>query len=314
MKRLIRLVLLTAVCLSLAVIPVSADDMKPGKGIATMNDRILLGCLATAALLGTGCPSEDEQFLDATESSTTGGTDESGSSTETDGTTTGMMTTTVSATDTPTTSPGEPTTGIGSSGGESSDGSSESGLIEGELTVAELAVEGIEPLANGFHFELWAIIDDAPITVGKFNIDASGAVVDLDGVAIPDAHFNAGRDISVASSFVLTIEAAGDNDITPGISKYLAGPLMGDSSRMTLDSETALGTDFSESEGTFILATPTDGPDSLAVDPNRGLAHPLKQNPHRAGYLTARPRSLPAPALCYALGGDGPGDDLARAP
>ena len=39
MKRLIRLLLLTAVCLSLAVIPVSADDMKPGKGVTVKPAR-----------------------------------------------------------------------------------------------------------------------------------------------------------------------------------------------------------------------------------------------------------------------------------
>ncbi len=60
MKRLIRLVLLTAVCFSLAVLPASADDMKPGKGIkvnparATWNTGFFQEALVHKALTELG--------------------------------------------------------------------------------------------------------------------------------------------------------------------------------------------------------------------------------------------------------------------
>ncbi|MEM6992584.1 MAG: hypothetical protein AAF721_18875 [Myxococcota bacterium] len=156
------------------------------------------------------------------------------------------------------------------------EGESSTGEAEG-LFGAEVTAEGLESLSGGFHYELWAIIDDAPATVGKFNVDAGGVIVDLDGIAIMDAVFDAGRDLSEATDFVLTIETAGDVDITPGVSKYLAGPLEGDSSVMVVGDGRALGDDYADAAGQFILATPTNGPETdeasgvwwldLAVEP-----------------------------------------------
>ena len=53
-----------------------------------------------------------------------------------------------------------------------------------------LDISGLSPLANGFHYEGWAIINGSPATTGKFNVDASGRLVDLSGSPIPSAGFN----------------------------------------------------------------------------------------------------------------------------
>lgn len=146
-----------------------------------------------------------------------------------------------------------------------------------ERRIAEVTAEGMESLSNGFHYELWAIIDGSPATVGKFNIDAGGTVVDLQGIAVPDSQFDAGRDLREAVDFVITIEGAGDVDITPGVSKYLAGPSDEDTAELVVSDGRALGDDFAQSVGRFILATPTNGADTeeesgvwwrdLSVDP-----------------------------------------------
>ena len=47
-----------------------------------------------------------------------------------------------------------------------------------ELT---LNFTGLDPLANGFHYEGWAIIDGSPAPTGKFNVDGNGRLVDLSG-------------------------------------------------------------------------------------------------------------------------------------
>ncbi len=211
----------------------------------------MLSIAAACGLALTGCSEGSDLDVAANTDTSTGTTD----------------TTDVEATDgvdptaasTGTTGDPRETTGDEQPGGEESGGST------GELAerpIAEVAVDGIEPLAGGFHFELWGIIDEAPVTVGKFNIDASGAVVDLEGIAIPDAQFDAGRDLMAATDFVITIETQGDVDITPGVSKYLGGPRDGVDSMLVVGDATALGDDFSSAEGRFILATPTDGPDS----------------------------------------------------
>ena len=128
------------------------------------------------------------------------------------------------------------------------------------LMHAEVDVDGLGTLSAGFHYEGWAIIDGAPVSIGKFNVDASGVITDLDGIAIPNGRLAAGRDLRVASDFVLTIETPGDVDITPSPVKYLAGPLDGDA--VTLSVADAFGDDFAAAEGKFILATPTDGPNN----------------------------------------------------
>lgn len=224
-----------------------------------MKRHVWLGCVATTAFYVSGCSTEPEQFEDATESSATDGTG------STDGSDTGATSTGVATSVSETATSGEPEQSSSSSSpaeesGEDSSGTTSDGV---EQRIAEIVVDGVDPLANGFHFELWALIDDAPATVGKFNVDQGGAIVDLDGIAVPDARFDAGRDLSVATDFVITIEAAGDRDITPGVSRYIAGPLMGGQSELSLAHERAIGADFSDAAGTFILATPTDGPDSV---------------------------------------------------
>jgi hypothetical protein len=108
---------------------------------------------------------------------------------------------------------------------------------------------------------------------------------DLDGIAIPGGLFDAGRDLSVASTFVITIEVPGDNDIVPNETHYLAGDLGGHSAVLTVDHPDALGGDFLDATGSYILATPTDGPETnetsgvwwvnlQMVDPTAGLDLP----------------------------------------
>ena len=48
-----------------------------------------------------------------------------------------------------------------------------------------LNISGIDPLANGYHYEGWAIVDGAPVSTGKFNVNENGEFVDLAGNVIP---------------------------------------------------------------------------------------------------------------------------------
>lgn len=214
-----------------------------------MRRNKLIFLVAACGLVLTGC-SESSDETDETETDATSGT--------TGAETTGDGETTLDPAGSSTTEPAGSTTEDESSGGDSST----SGGELAEHPIAELVVDGVEPLAGGFHFELWGIIDDAPVTIGKFNVDESGAVVDLEGIAILDARFDAGRDLIDATDFVITIEEQGDVDITPGVSKYLGGARDGLTSELVIGDASAIGDDFAAAAGQFILATPTDGPDT----------------------------------------------------
>lgn len=128
-----------------------------------------------------------------------------------------------------------------------------------------LQTTGLEALANGFHYEGWAIVDGAPVTTGKFNVK-DGALVDLEGNAV--SNFTVDSDISGASAIVLTIEPNGDTDTVPAATKVLGGDLSNGSSSLTASHGAALGNDFTSAAGKFILATPTT---TTTTDENSGV-------------------------------------------
>ena len=125
-----------------------------------------------------------------------------------------------------------------------------------------LNFSGLEPLANGYHYEGWAIIDGSPVTTGKFNITANGSLVDLAGTTIKDGEFDTGIDLADATAIILTIEPAGDADTVPADTHYLSGSVTDLSADLSIGHSAALGDSFASSSGTYILATPTDDDDT----------------------------------------------------
>ncbi|MEM7416752.1 MAG: hypothetical protein AAF389_14700 [Gemmatimonadota bacterium] len=123
----------------------------------------------------------------------------------------------------------------------------------------ELSFTGLEPLANGFHYEGWAIINGSAVSTGKFNVDASGGLTTVGGDPIADGAFETGIDLSNTSAIVLTIEPDGDTDVIPADTHVLAGPVSSGMAALTAADGGALGDDFTAAMGYYILATPTDG-------------------------------------------------------
>jgi len=135
-------------------------------------------------------------------------------------------------------------------------------------TTFALNFTGLNPLLNGYHYEGWAIVSGSPVSTGKFNLDANGNIVDLNGTEITNGEFVVGGDLSTATAFVLTIEPAGDMDDIPSLTHYVAGDISGGSASLTVGHASALGDDFLSSTGNYILATPTNGP---GTDENSGI-------------------------------------------
>jgi hypothetical protein len=131
-----------------------------------------------------------------------------------------------------------------------------------QMTTLALSFQGLEALANGYHYEGWAIIGGSPVSTGKFNIGATGAIVDVNGNPIASGEFDTGQDLSTASAIVLTIEPDGDTDTNPADTHVMAGGVANLSASLSIGDAAALGDDFSSASGTYILATPTDGADT----------------------------------------------------
>jgi len=146
-------------------------------------------------------------------------------------------------------------------------------------------------LENGFHYENWAIIDGAPIPAGKFNVSADGRLITVDGAFITNNEFNVSGNLSRATAIVITIEPAGDTDTIPATTHYAVAAIANGTGTLSINNPNGVGTDFSTASGSYILATPTNGPDSNEtsgiwfLDPAAGPATSLNLPNLTAGWV-----------------------------
>ncbi|GJQ63132.1 MAG: hypothetical protein SCALA702_21850 [Melioribacteraceae bacterium] len=126
-----------------------------------------------------------------------------------------------------------------------------------EMTTSNLnlQISGLEDLGNSALYEGWIMVDGAPQTTGTFSVDANGNMSSTSFEIDSD-------DLSNATAFILTIEPNPDPSPDPSDTHILAGDFSGSSASLSISHPAALGTDFSSSMGTYILATPTNGADT----------------------------------------------------
>ena len=123
--------------------------------------------------------------------------------------------------------------------------------------------EGLETLGDGYVYEGWIIVEGAPVSTGRFNLDANGAP-ELDAFELTD------EQVSGAEAFVLSIEPEVGDDPAPAPTKVLGGDLASDgSTTLSIAHGAALGTDLHSAAGGFILETPTTA--SVADDHDLGV-------------------------------------------
>lgn len=186
-------------------------------------------------------------------------------------------------------------------------------------------------------YEGWAIIDGRPFSTGKFNVAGDGSLMTVSGAPIAGGTFQTSVDISVATAVVITIEPAGDADTAPAATKILAGAVSNRAATLAVGAPEALGNDFVQSRGLFILATPTDGEgtnetsgvwflDPRSATPSPGLVLPtlpagwffegwtvIDGIPVSTGrFLTASGADLAAPFGGPLPGPPFPGEDFLR--
>jgi len=125
-----------------------------------------------------------------------------------------------------------------------------------------LHFNGLDDLGDDYVYEGWFIVDGAPYSTGRFSAEPGGKPF--------NARFDVNEEMADnASLFVLTIEPAVGDDPAPAATHILAGPFKGASARLGVGHGAALGSDFSEATGEFLLATPSTG--DPADDYNLGI-------------------------------------------
>ncbi|MGD8395692.1 MAG: anti-sigma factor [Candidatus Eiseniibacteriota bacterium] len=120
---------------------------------------------------------------------------------------------------------------------------------------ADLVIDlrGIQSLGAGFAYEGWLIVDGEPVSTGTFQV--------VNGVLQPDAFVADETQLAAATIFVITIEPVPDPDPAPSATRYLAGYFDDVTASMSVGHPEALGDDFTDAAGTYILNTPTTAAD-----------------------------------------------------
>ncbi len=125
----------------------------------------------------------------------------------------------------------------------------------------DLQISGLEDLGTTQQYEGWFIVDGAPVSTGVFSVDGNGA--------LSRTSFEVDKlDLDNAATFVLTIEPNPDPSPDPSSVHILAGDISGNTANLNVSHAAALGNDFQDVSGKYILATPTN---DLDADENSGI-------------------------------------------
>jgi len=119
-----------------------------------------------------------------------------------------------------------------------------------EKALLTLTFQGLENLGEGWAYEGWLIVDGKPVTTGVFTVDDKGMASATEFQV--DAHA-----LKNATAFVLTIEPSPDSDPAPSNVHILGGDFDGDSASLATAHPLALGVDFSDVTGSYILGAPS---------------------------------------------------------
>ncbi len=140
-----------------------------------------------------------------------------------------------------------------------------------EFSKLDLQFDGLPNLGYSYVYEGWIIVDGKSYSTGIFKIDE-------DGKASKNLFLVDAERLNAATSFVLTIEPQPDNDPSASQTHIIGGSFSGNVANLSIDHSSAFNTDFLSSEGTFILATPTNGD---GKDENSGIwwLNPAGPNP-----------------------------------
>ena len=122
--------------------------------------------------------------------------------------------------------------------------------LKGSKSKIDLNFSGLSPLGPHFRYEGWIIVDGTPVSTGKFKITPGGTMA-------PSVFHVGSDDLEAATAFVLTIEPHPDPSDEPASTHVVAGDFYEGIADLTIAHGAALGTNFSNAAGTYILATPS---------------------------------------------------------
>lgn len=120
----------------------------------------------------------------------------------------------------------------------------------GETSSLNLDFTNLPESSEGEQYEGWIIVSGSPVSTGTFTVNAEGNMSKNNFDVLSTS-------LASATDFVLSIEPIPDDDPAPSAIKILGGSFSSNSASLTASHGAALGDDFSNVAGKYILATPT---------------------------------------------------------
>jgi len=121
-----------------------------------------------------------------------------------------------------------------------------------------LDLSGIQPLNDGFHYEVWVTINGKYQSLGKFNVSANGLLATPEGRTIKNGEFtiNPKNDFGIddVTAVMVSIESSGDMDGVPSDTRFLAGAILDGVASLVVGNAEAIGNTFENANGFYILA------------------------------------------------------------
>lgn len=127
-------------------------------------------------------------------------------------------------------------------------GSDDDPVITGAADDAtlNLTFSALDDLGADYVYEGWLLVNGSPVSTGRFTSNTS------------DVQTASKENADAATKYILTIEPATGDDPAPADTHVLAGDIVNSAATLTISDGAALGTDFVNSGGNFIIATPSD--------------------------------------------------------
>lgn len=169
---------------------------------------------------------------------------------------------------------------------------------------------------NDYHYEGWVHIDGVDHSFGKFSVDDRGRPETLSGDHVPAGQFDSSVVLDSAVYAYLTIEPPNGDDGEPSTTRLMGGLFADRTAELLVTNYEGLEDGLILSAGTYILATPTDGPNTnetsgvwfinkTAGDNGRGLRVPTPLEGWRyQGWIIAEGDVLTTGALTHHTGDD----------
>ncbi len=129
-------------------------------------------------------------------------------------------------------------------------------IYEESLTTLTLEVKNF-PILEKASYELWQINRNQEISLGKFNINEQGQIIDLYNLIIENNEFNLAltdTDIQAIRGFQVSIESNPDDSLDSSPTILVSGKL-----NQKNQAKLQYIVDLEGTKGSFILSSPTDG-------------------------------------------------------